>query len=321
VGTGGVFTPPTGTAGGSMSTGGAIASGGATGTGGSGSGGSCSQCNVIATMGVTGAWNANWGGSPCGVPDGSRDFSAWLAQRSSKCDIANIDITDTTITPALLAPFKTIIVLDLFHTPAEKTARIAGVCGGYIGYYWPYPGSQRQLQQSEVDAVTAWINAGGGLATTIGISNTSAEPANVNSFLRPFGLTYSTNSSNVAVIVSPNHLAASAFSTAPPIASAITAGVTSLVVDDAISIMGWSNGSEIPVPSNLSYLATFASWSNYVLGVAVTASPHTASSGRIVVWADEWITYDAVWGDSSQQANKFWENTVAWLSDPSCAGR
>ena len=324
VGTGGVFTPPTGTAGGSMSTGGAIGSGGATGTGGSGSGGSttCSQCNAIATMGITGVWNVNWGGSPCGVPDGSRDFSAWLAQHSSKCTVANIEITNTTITPALLAPFKTIIVLDLFHTPADKATRIANVCAGKVDQWDPYyTSTQRQLAQSEKDAVVAWVNKGGGLATTIGIQNTPEEPGNVNGFLQPFGLTYSTNWSYVRMNVTPANLAASNFSTTPPIASAITAGVTSLVVNNAIPIMGWSNGAEIPVPSNLSYLATFASWSGYALGVAVTASPHTASSGRIVVWADEWITYDAVWGDSSEQANTFWQNTIAWLSDPSCAGR
>ena len=74
-----------------------------------------------------------------------------------------------------------------------------------------------------------------------------------------------------------------------------------------------NGSSETSIPSNSSSFATFASWSGYTLGAALTAS-----SGRVVVWADEWITYDAVWGDSTEQAYTFWNNVLVWLAGPSC---
>jgi hypothetical protein len=32
------------------------------------------------------------------------------------------------------------------------------------------------------------------------------------------------------------------------------------------------------------------------------------------MWSDEWITYDQVWGDTSQQADVFWNNSLNWLA-------
>ena len=44
-----------------------------------------------------------------------------------------------------------------------------------------------------------------------------------------------------------------------------------------------------------------------------------AGSGRVVAWADEWITYNAVWGSLGTCANRwqpgiFWENAVRWIA-------
>lgn len=40
-------------------------------------------------------------------------------------------------------------------------------------------------------------------------------------------------------------------------------------------------------------------------------------SGRVVVWGDEWITYDSEWADlANQQVELFWVNILKWLSPP-----
>jgi hypothetical protein len=39
--------------------------------------------------------------------------------------------------------------------------------------------------------------------------------------------------------------------------------------------------------------------------------------GRVVVWGDEWITYDSEWADvKGQQVELFWLNILKWLSPP-----
>jgi len=144
-------------------------------------------------------------------------------QRSSKCTVANIEITNTDHHPALLAPFKTIIVLDLFHTPADKATRIANVCAGKVDQWTRItPVRQRQLTQSEKDAVVAWVNKGGACDHHRN-PKYSRRAGQRERFPAAFGLTYSTNWSYVRMNVTPANLAASNFSTTPPIASAITA--------------------------------------------------------------------------------------------------
>ena len=42
-----------------------------------------------------------------------------------------------------------------------------------------------------------------------------------------------------------------------------------------------------------------------------------AETGRVVVWGDEWITYDSEWVDvEDQQIELFWLNILKWLSPP-----
>lgn len=37
--------------------------------------------------------------------------------------------------------------------------------------------------------------------------------------------------------------------------------------------------------------------------------------GHVVVWADEWMTYDSEWADvTDQQVSRFWLNILKWLS-------
>ena len=314
---GGTTVPVTGNSGGASGAGG-TGTGGVTGTGGAtGTGGSTScpynKCKVVATIGIKGPWDIAWGpGNKSVVTDGNVYFDQWLAAHSSACTIQNIDITNTTITPDLLAPLKIIFVMDLFHTPADRNAFVAGVeAGTFASYCGPcYGGTQRSLQQSEVDAILAWVNNGGGLATTMGYKNSWDEPANTNRLLRPFGVTYST--SDTWIFAGKTMI--TTFSRISPIASAITSGVNTLQVNNAVALKGWVGGAEGAFPPESYRFANFSSQGGYTMGIALIVPPYSANSGRILSWADEWITYDAVWGDTSQQADVFWNNTLKWLA-------
>jgi hypothetical protein len=157
--------------------------------------------------------------------------------------------------------------------------------------------------------------------TTLGYINTTAEPVQVNNFLKPFGLTYSTNPANVSLLwgVYLMNVSAGELVTSAPIASVLTAGVNSLRVTRTDLVVGWANNSETTLPSDSSYFVNFAHKNGYTMGVATSVTPHLASSGRLLVWSDEWITYDSVWSDSTEQANVFWNNALAWLAGQSCA--
>ena len=39
--------------------------------------------------------------------------------------------------------------------------------------------------------------------------------------------------------------------------------------------------------------------------------------GRVFVWGDEWVTYSSEWAARfDYQVDRFWVNSVAWLSPP-----
>jgi hypothetical protein len=327
LGAGGSGVPPLGGAGGS--TGGGMGGGlGGSGTGGSGTGGSSTggstscyynQCNVIATIGVGGPWNATYN-SDCSVKTtGNEYFNAWLGLHSSACTLGNIDLNLTTITPATLAPFKIIVVLDLYHTLADENAYFPYPCHGQ---YPAYVGHQRALQQREVDALVAWVQNGGGLMTTLGYTNTVDEPTSVNHILQPFGLAYSTSPSLLSVLWGNSLVTVSngQIATSSPIASALSAGVSKLRITSSEVVVGWANGAETTLPSDSSYFVNFLHASGNSVAVATVVSPHTSTSGRLLAVGDEWITYNDVWSDTTQQANAFWQNALAWLGGPCTAG-
>jgi hypothetical protein len=310
-------------------TGGAGSSGGQTDTGGAGAGGSggaagaagpdggiscSSQCPPTATVGITGVWGATYSNGSSGtvVTPGNATFTNWLTARGTNCVVQNLDITGKNyLTSARIAPYQILIVLDIYHTLADKNAFLNAkkTNTGYPAY----PGSQRALQASEVNAVASWVANGGGLMTTIGIASTAAEMTNANLLLSPFGIAYSVTNVNVL----PGNSTVTTFSTAAPIASQITTGVNTLPVSGGAGIEGLAGG---PLPINSSTFSLYASASNgggrggyggsiYVLGVATISN----GMGRINVWGDETITYDAAWGNSAYQVQTYWNNVLTWL--------
>jgi hypothetical protein len=346
-GVGGVVTMPTSPTGGSPSTGGAVSTGGA-GTGGAtGTGGSTScpenSCLKIATMGITGVWNYKWNSSyPQGYSaNGNQFFGDWLKANASKCTVQNIDITTTRLdTPGLLDNVKILLVLDLCHTQTAKDAWVAAVAAtGVLPGYWC---DQRHLDQSEADVVVNWVNQGGRLSTTIGVQNIGyqngntgiagagewyREAWNVNMFIRPFGVTYSTTyvppsppgANEVRIFLGRSIIPNTSFTTnvyGPNAPSSIVAGPfgnlshapNQLLVSAATAVEGYPSNGYPGQPSDSATLSKYAIFHNRVLGVA-----KTLSKGKINVWGDEWITYDDVW-TLPNSADIYWKNVLAWFS-------
>jgi hypothetical protein len=143
----------------------------------------------------------------------------------------------------------------------------------------------------EVSALQAWITAGGGFMTMLGyqLAVTPFEGTNVNRLLAPYGMNYG------SVPILAQTAAANPVTNWVP--HAVTQGITEI---------GFNNGFD--VEGSGTFLAN--EQGHNVLLVQVVGS------GKVLVWGDEWITYDAFWSQYPQfQVKQFWQNIVDWF-DP-----
>jgi hypothetical protein len=136
-------------------------------------------------------------------------------------------------------------------------------------------------------ALQTWLSGGGGFMTTAGYEDPYSIN-NVNKLLSPLGVSYGTeqilqnSGSTVAV-----------------------AGWIPHPVTDGVSLIGVGSGYPVQGPGTM--LAS-QNGHNVLLAEAV-------GSGRILMWADEWITYDSEWTANPQyQVELFWLNIIKWLS-------
>jgi hypothetical protein len=143
------------------------------------------------------------------------------------------------------------------------------------------------FSDDEVAAFERWVRRGGGVMTTIGYTGAeSSEEVNVNRLLAPLGMGYSTSKLELEGSIEDweQH----------PLTDAVMRIVT-------------MNGVEPEGPSG-STLARDASQR-----VALQVSQ--PDQGHVVVWGDEWITYDSQWRMvQDQQVERFWLNILKWLS-------
>jgi hypothetical protein len=257
-------------------------------------------------------WNYTYSNGTSGdvVTTGNNLFLAWLATRSANCPVETLDISGSNyLTAARLARYKVIVVLDIYHTQADKDAFLATkkTTPGAPAY----TGKQRAILASEANAVEDWVGAGGGLVTIAGISSRAAEMANVNALLNGFLIAYSVTD----LYLLPGNSTVTAFATAPPIANQITTGVGTLPVSGAVSIEGLNGGNLPPNSATFSQYATGGGTTGrggngYAIGVAKSVN----GAGRLNVWGDEWITYDSAWtGAYNVSVQAYWNNVLTWL--------
>jgi hypothetical protein len=206
------------------------------------------DCLRIATLGEPGRW-------------GQGDiFSAWLDARS---DNGAVHLHDAVLEAAELDKHQVIVVQDVSVL-------------------------SRSYAQSEIDALRAWVEAGGGLMTLIGYDDPDEIP-NVNSLLAPLGLSYG----------SQPILQKQGGSTIPVtgwVAHPTTQGVSRIGVDNGYPVQGGPQ--------------TVASEGGFDVAKAVEVG-----AGHVFVWGDEWITYDSEWsGHPEYQVELFWLNVIKWLT-------
>lgn len=145
----------------------------------------------------------------------------------------------------------------------------------------------RSYSSAEVAALEKWVKAGGGVMTLIGYSD-SSEIANANLLLAPYGLSYGAQQilqkqggSTVPVTNWTSH--------------PVTQGVLKVGVDNGYPVQGGT------------ILATEDGFN--MLGAA------EPGAGHVLVWGDEWITYDSEWsGHPDYQVEHFWLNAIKWLT-------
>ncbi|WP_437276304.1 hypothetical protein WME90_34355 [Sorangium sp. So ce375] len=147
----------------------------------------------------------------------------------------------------------------------------------------------RTYSDAEVEALSDWVSKGGGLMTLIGYGDPD-ERENVNTLLAPLGIGYGEE----------QILGRRGGSTNP-----ITAWSGGHPVLDGITAVGVDNG--YPVVGEGATLATGD-------GHDVLKALETGN-GRVLVWGDEWITYNSEWVDHPDyQVERFWLNAIKWLT-------
>jgi hypothetical protein len=198
-------------------------------------------------------------GGPGRVGSGSV-FGAWLDQRSDK---GAVRLGDAVLTPELLRKYQVIVAEDLSVNDAYSAA--------------------------EIDALEAWIKAGGGLLTLIGYAGPE-ERANANAVLARFGMSYG-----------PEQILQKSGAMTVPIRNwfgphPVVDGVMKVGVDNGYPVNGAGT--------------VFAREGNYDMlrGMEV-------GSGHVLVYGDEWITYNSEWSQLGEyQVERLWLNMIKWLT-------
>lgn len=219
------------------------------------------DCLNIATIGEIGPWS-----------DGGNVFKTWLNNRSPT---PAVELGDKVLTDELLKPFQIIVVLYASTSDLNGNGKMLA--------------AHHAFSDAEVAAFERWVEAGGGVMTTIGYAGDEAsEVVNVNRLLAPLGMAYSTTKLNEDGYV--------------------TDWVAHPVTDQVMKIYT-ANGVEPDGAKGM----TLAFDPQKHVALQVTQ----AKSGRVVVWGDEWITYDSQWQSvQDQQVERLWLNIFKWLSPP-----
>lgn len=218
------------------------------------------DCLRIATLGKAGTW-------------GQGDvFADWLNSRS---DNGAVNLDSTVLTAEVLNKYEVIVVQNIRHDSSAVN---------------------RDYTNAERDVLKAWVDAGSGVMTLIGYSD-SGEAANVNKLLEPFGIQYGST-----------QILQKGGSTNPTVPVTIwfphptSAGITRVGVDNGYPVNG--GGTLVARGTELDASKT---WD--------VARAVESNKGHVFVWGDEWITYNSEWKDHPDyQVERFWLNIIKWLT-------
>ena len=257
----------------------------------------------VALLGTPGVWG-----------DGSQTaFQDWL--KSSSAGTAKVDdyLAKPTFTADFLAGYNLIILAGLGDNSNS-------------GPWWTF-------SASEVAAFQDWIeNKGGGVISLSGYSNDTNEGAAKNDLLAFSGISYGQDCISPACSIVDaqnnkmcyrcgNPYQLTEWNRSDPVIENLSFGVTMIGID---------GGRPIHAPADAHVAATTtsaSSVSNWLVG-------KITGNGRVLVYADEWITYTDQWtGQSGQylsdtscqkflpqdlyQTAQFWYNMIHWAQPAS----
>ncbi|HEY2410320.1 MAG TPA: putative metal-binding motif-containing protein [Polyangiaceae bacterium] len=195
---------------------------------------------------------------------------------SARSNNGAADLGDQVLTPDLLSKYQVIVAQDVDSTPH-------GAKGSTPAY------STHVYSDAEAQALHDWVAAGGGFMTLIGYAD-PGEETNVNILLNRFGMHY--GDAQILPKGGGNSTVPITTWTAHP----VDTGVTAVGVDTGCETLG--TGTVIATNGTLQ------------VGLAQDVSP-----GHVLMWGDEWITYDSEWTQHPDyQVELFWVNAIKWLT-------
>jgi len=266
----------------------------------------------VAVIGTPGIWDFNAGANS------NTAFQDWL--NSSSAGTAKVDNfrTKPTLTADFLASYNVVILSGLGND-------------SNIGPWWTF-------DASEVAAFQDWItNQGGGVISLSGFSSDTRENVAKNALLAFTGISYNDDGPNPpCALVDANNKemcsctvgslgTVSDWIRTDPVVENLVLGVT---------FVGMSGGRSIAAPADAHVAATEtigSTTTNVLVGKA-------AGKGRVLVYADEWITYTTLWSGAGIpgatnpacqdylpqnrfQTAQLWYNMIRWAQPNSTCFR
>jgi len=230
--------------------------------------------------------------------DNTKAFETWLNDKSSAS--ASMITTHTKLTPDFLAGFDVFILQDL------EDATHSG-----DGPFW-------QFGADEIDALTKWVEAGGGLIALTGYSGNTQEVVPSNALLKFSNISYNTD--DVLSTCGPPVMDCYCVGNSVP----LTSWVAGNPIAANITAVGVFHGRTINAPD-----ATTVS----AMGNSKYAVSKAVGKGKVFVFGDEWVTYTSQWGqplpqniapgtcqgvgpDKVYQVPQFWYNAIKWVAPP-----
>jgi len=147
----------------------------------------------------------------------------------------------------------------------------------------------RTYADSEITALNEWVRNGGGLMTLIGYAKPN-ERTNANALLQRFGVSY--GEQPILARTSDKSVAVTMWLGPHPVIQ----GVTRVGVDNGYAVLG--QGTTLAREAGFDLLKV-----------------QEVGSGHLIVWGDEWITYDSEWSQQTDyQVEQLWVNMIKWLT-------
>jgi hypothetical protein len=276
---------------------------GAAATDASGEGGrpqSCTEagctCIRIASIGHEGIWGA------CGQGGGDTTSALvdWLNTQSTAA-VDTYDQSKPTLTADFLAQYD-VILLQWLRDLSD---------GGTDGPVW-------EFSPSEVSALAAWVNAGGGLITLSGYdAQNTNEVAPLNTLLSFTAFSYDTDQTNGSDTAGGKCWGG---------ASGLTGWNTATPIGAHLTEVGIASGRSITVAADAGAVTVDAPCNGS--NPNECAVHQDIGKGHVFSFTDEWVTYTSQWAGTSSciastctttpatafQVPQFWYNAIKYAS-------